>query len=181
VKKWNFATSIRVWSLCLVVAAVGSANAKTIELRNLDTRGSYSFTDAITFSRPFARHFADSAGFSVDDPSRREPLVTSFDHSIYLFVVLGVGGGPEAVRHSEPTAFQTFAATARGPVSFDELVAPGELGVASGFFGSAYRGSLDPVAVRETDVWVMLLVGVGVVLYQLRRKQRTLEQEPVAA
>jgi hypothetical protein len=33
----------------------------------------------------------------------------------------------------------------------------------------------------EAAVWVMLLLGFAVVVHQLRRKQRTLEQLPVAA
>ena len=34
------------------------------------------------------------------------------------------------------------------------------------------------VAVPEAETWVMLLVGLGLVAYQLRRKQRLLEQRP---
>jgi hypothetical protein len=72
------------------------------------------------------------------------------------------------------------------PMSFDDFLAPGSYrigfsGIGNGFLGGIYRGSLQVAAVPEADVWVMLLVGFAVVLYQLRRKQRSLEQQPVAA
>jgi hypothetical protein len=180
-KKWNFAASINRWALCLAVVAAGAANAKTIELRDPEAEGRYGFMDALTFSQSFT----DSADFSVDDPSPREVFVTSLDRSIYSFVVR-IGGVSAALQQLESAAFRDLAATARGPTSFDELTGAREhalahSSIASGFPGSPYRGSLQAAAVRETDVWVMLLVGLGVVLYQLRRKQRTLEQQPVAA
>jgi hypothetical protein len=82
--------------------------------------------------------------------------------------------------------FQNVASSSGSPISFDDLLGPGEYrialnGIGSGFFGGVYRGSLQVAAVPEADVWVMLLVGFGAVLFQLRRKQRSLEQQPVAA
>jgi hypothetical protein len=64
-----------------------------------------------------------------------------------------------------------------GPGSYQVALS----GIGTGFFGGLYRGSLQVAAVPEADVWVMLLVGFAVVLYQLRRKQRSIEQQPVAA
>jgi hypothetical protein len=35
--------------------------------------------------------------------------------------------------------------------------------------------------VPEADVWIMLLLGFAVILYQLHRKQRSLERSPLLA
>ena len=45
---------------------------------------------------------------------------------------------------------------------------------------SIHRGTLHVAAVPEADTWVMLLMAFGIVVYQLRRKQRSLEQPPAA-
>jgi opacity protein-like surface antigen len=41
-------------------------------------------------------------------------------------------------------------------------------------FDGGYAGSYTVAAVPELDTWLMLLIGVGLVIYQLRRKQKTL-------
>ena len=64
--------------------------------------------------------------------------------------------------------FQNVATFSSNPLSFDDLLGPGQYrialsGIGSGFFGGLYRGSLQVAAVPEADVWVMLLIGFGVV------------------
>jgi len=82
--------------------------------------------------------------------------------------------------------FTSIASLTSNPASFDDLLAPGSYrfaiaGTGSGFFGGIYRGTLHVAAVPEADTWVMLLMAFGIVVYQLRRKQRSLEQPPAAA
>jgi hypothetical protein len=174
--------AIKLWALSLVLGAAGVANAKTIELGDLQAGGSYSFTDVITFGQSFT----DYVGFSLTDASQVTSFIKSFDLSIFSFDLLGIDNFSARLQHLEAGGFQNVANFQGSPISFDDLLGPGEYrialsGVGSGFFGGLYRGSLQVAAVPEADVWVMLLVGFGVVLFQLRRKQRTLEQQPVAA
>jgi hypothetical protein len=181
-EKRNFATSIRALGLCLVLGATGAANAKTIELGDLQTGGNYSFTDVITFGQSFT----DYVGFSLNDSSQVTSFIKSFDLSIFSFDLLGIDNFSATLQHLGQGGFQNVSKFSGSPISFDDLLGPGEYrvalsGIGSGFFGGVYRGSLQVAAVPEADVWVMLLVGFGAVLYQLRRKQRSLEQQPVAA
>jgi hypothetical protein len=181
-KKRNFATSIKLWGLGLCLAATGAANAKTIELGSLQDGGSYSFTDVITFGQSFT----DYVGFSLDDSSQVKSFMKSFNMSIFSFDLLGIDNFQATLQHLGQGGFQNVAAGSGTTISFDDLLGPGEYrialsGIGSGFLGGIYRGSLQVAAVPEADVWVMLLVGFGVVLFQLRRKQQSLEQQPVAA
>jgi hypothetical protein len=175
-------TSIKLWALGLVLCAAGTANAKTIDLGEVQAGGSYSFTDVITFGQSFT----DYVGFSLADASQVTSFIKSFDLSIFSFDLLGIDNFSATLQHLGSSGFQNIASFSGNPISFDDLLGPGEYrialsGLGTGFFGGVYRGSLQVAAVPEADVWVMLLVGFGVVLFQLRRKQRTLEQQPVAA
>jgi hypothetical protein len=181
-RKRNFATSIKLLGLSLVLGAAGAVNAKTIDLGDVQAGGSYSFTDVITFGQSFT----DYVGFNLDDASQVSSFIKSFDMSIFSFDVLGIDNFAATLQHLGQGGFQNVSSFSGSPISFDDLLGPGEYrvalsGIGSGFFGGIYRGSLQVAAVPEADVWIMLLVGFGVVLFQLRRKQRTLEQQPVAA
>ncbi len=173
--KGNLATSIRLWGLCLVLCSAGAANAKTIELRDLRALERRGSTEAITLGRSFT----DDAGFGADDASQIESFGTSLDLSIFSFDLLGVDDFSATLQRLGSRGFQTVATSFDGPISFDEVLGAGRFGSGRWLLGG--RGSPQVAGVAATDVWVMLLVGFGVVLFQLRRKQRTLEQEPVAA
>jgi hypothetical protein len=181
-KKRNLSTTIKLWGACLVLGAAGAANAKTIDFGSLEAGGSYSFTDVITFGESFS----DYVGFSLNDSSQVTSFIKSFDLSIFSFDLLGIDNFSATLQHLGQGGFQNVATFSGNPISFDDLLGPGQYrialnGVGSGLFGGLYRGTLQVAAVPEADVWVMLLVGFGVVLYQLRRKQASLEQQPVAA
>jgi hypothetical protein len=173
--KGNSASSIRLWGLCLVLGAAAAANAKTIELRDLGAVARHGSTEAITLGPSFS----DAAGFGADDAAQSESFGTSLDLSIFEFDLLGVDDFSATLQTLGSRGFQTVATSFDGPTSFDEVLGAGRFG--SGLWLLGDRDSPQVAAVAETDVWVMLLVGFGVVLFQLRRKQRTLEQEPVAA
>ena len=180
-RKRNLATSIKLSGLFLILGAAGAVNAKTIELGSLGT-GSFSFTETVTFGSSFT----DYVGFSLDDPSQVNSFIKSFDLSIFSFDLLGIENFSATLQHLGQSGFQTLSAISSNPISFDDLLGPGQYriainGIGSGFLGGLYSGTLQVAAVPEADVWIMLLVGFAVVLYQLRRKQRSLEQQPVAA
>jgi hypothetical protein len=180
-QKRNLVSSIKVWGACLVLAAASSANAKTINLGTLAAGGSYSFTDVVGVG-----DFKDNIRFRLNDTVSVSAFIKSFDLSIFSFDVLGIQNFSATLQRLGQGGFQTLATSSTSPISFDDMLGPGTYrislsGIGSGFLGGIYRGSLQVAAVPEADVWVMLLVGFGVVLYQLRRKQRSLDREPVAA
>jgi hypothetical protein len=97
--------------------------------------------------------------------------------------MLGIDNFYASLDQLGQNGYQTLSSFANNPVSFDELLSPGQYrlaigGTVSGFLGGLYR--VQVAAVPEADVWIMLLLGFAVVLYQLHRKQRSLEQSPVA-
>lgn len=180
-QKRKIVSSIGVWSLCLVLGAASSANAKTIDLGTLAAGSSYSFTDVVGLGK-----FSDDVAFKLNDTVNMSSFIKSFDLSIFSFDMLGIQNFSATLQHLGQGGFQTLATGSGSPISFDDMLGPGTYriglsGIGSGFLGGIYRGSLQVAAVPEADVWVMLLVGFGVVLYQLRRKQRSLDQQPVAA
>jgi len=72
-----------------------------------------------------------------------------------------------------------------GPRSFDDLEAPGYRLPGSNvagrhLFDAVDQSEVSGPAVGEPDALIMLLGAVGVVLYQLHRKQRSLEQRPLS-
>jgi len=178
----NFAKKIRLFSATVALCAAGLANAKTIDLGDVHAGGSYSFTDVVTFGDSFT----DYVGFNLGSASQVKSFIKSFDMSLFSFDLLGIDNFSASLQRLGSGGFQTVANSSGSPISFDDLLGPGQYrialgGVGSGLFGGLFRGSLQVAAVPEADVWVMLLVGFLVVLHQLRRKQRTLEQQPVAA
>jgi hypothetical protein len=180
--KRSLVTSIKLWGAAVALCASGAVSAKTIELGTLEEGGNYTFTDVITFGQSFT----DYVGFSLDNASQLQSFIRSFDLSIFSFDLLGIDNFSATLQRLGGGGFQNVASFSGSPISFDDLLGPGQYrielsGVGSGLFGGIYRGSLQVAAVPEADVWIMLLLGLAVVAHQLRRKQSTLEQLPLAA
>jgi hypothetical protein len=179
--KQSLAIRTKLLGLLLILGAAGGANAKTIELGTIGN-GNYSFTEVVTFGQSFTNY----VGFTLDTPSDVTAFVKSFDMSIFSFDLLGIDNFSVTLEALGQSGFQTLSSISSNPVSFDDFLAPGNYrialsGIGSGLFGGLYSGSLQVAAVPEADVWIMLLVGFAAVLYQVRRKQRTLDLVPVAA
>ena len=180
-KKQTLATWMKLTGLLLILGTAGMTNAKTIELGTIGS-GNYSFTEVVTLGQSFTNY----VGFTLDAPSDVTSFVKSFDMSILSFDLLGIDNFSVTLQSLGQSGFQTLSSISSNPVSFDDFLAPGQYrvaisGIGSGLFGGLYSGSLQVAAVPEADVWIMLLIGFAAVLYQLRRNQRTLEHEPVAA
>jgi hypothetical protein len=180
-KKQSLATCLKLSGLLLMLGTAGIANAKTIELGTVGT-GNHTFTDVITFGQSFTNY----VGFTLDTPSDVTSFVKSFELSLLSFDLLGIDNFSVTLQTLGQGGFQTLSSFSSNPVSFDDFLAPGQYrialsGIGSGLFGGLYSGSLQVAAVPEADVWIMLLVGFAAVLYQVRRNQRTLEHEPLAA
>jgi hypothetical protein len=181
-KQRTVGKAIKSWGLAVALCVTGAANAKTIDLGDLQAGANYSFTDVVTFGQSFT----DYVGFSVSGASQLQSFIKSFDLSIMSLDLLGIDNFSATLQQLGSGGFQTISLGSGTSMSFDDLLGAGDYrialsGVGSGLFGGIYRGSLQVAAVPEADVWIMLLVGFVLVTYQLRRKQRTLETQPLAA
>lgn len=181
-KQRTFGTSIKHWGLAVALCVAGTANAKTIDLGELQAGSAHSFTDVVTFGQSFT----DYVGFSIGEASQLQSFIKSFDMSIFSLDLLGIDNFSATLQQLGSGGFENVAMTSGASMSFDDLLGAGQYrialsGIGSGLFGGIYRGSLQVAAVPEADVWIMLLVGFAVVLHQLRRKQNTLEMQPLAA
>ncbi len=180
-QKRNVISTIKILGLCLALGAASSTYAKTIDLGNLVAGQSYSFTDGVGLGK-----FSTDIRFSLGNSMNVSGFIKSFELSLGSFDVLRIENFSGSLEKLVSGGSQIVGTTSGNPMSFDDMLGPGSYqvalsGIGTGFFGGLYRGSLQVAAVPEADVWVMLLVGFGVVLYQLRRKQRSIEQQPVAA
>jgi hypothetical protein len=169
----------------LSVGLISTVHAKTTDLGSLSSSSSTQyffdaglqdhFTDYINFDLASAASLKDGFVFAP----KIKGLTKVKDFSLTLqslqssswidLATLGNGGG-------------TFKGLT---FSFANLL-PGSYrlvldGVGSGHFGGGYIGGLSiAAAVPEAETWAMLLVGFGLIAYQLRRKQKTLEQQLLA-
>lgn len=180
-KKRNVSTWIRSIGLVVVLGMAGVANAKTIQLGSVGS-GSYSFADVVSPGQSFTNY----VGFQLGDSAQVSSFVKSFDLSVFSFDLIGIDNFSASLQRMGQGGFQTVASLSSNPISFDDFLGPGNYriaigGIGSGLLGGLYAGSLQVAVVPEAEVWVMLLVGFAMVLYQLRRKQRLLELQPVAA
>lgn len=91
----------------------------------------------------------------------------------------------------------SFSAMLTGPGSFSQSFSPGLFhfdGLAGGDYTMSFAGATLPkiggayasifkvsAAVPEAETWLMILIGAGLVMFQLRRKQKSLVHRPFAA
>ena len=173
--------AVKLFSAVLMFAGVGAAQAVTTDFGAV-TDGSYGFGRSVGFGETFT----DYVNFNLNDSADVSSFIKSFDMSIFSFDLLGIDNFTTGLQRLGGSGFTTLASLTSNPASFDDLLTPGSYrfsvaGTGSGLFGGLYRGTLHVAAVPEADTWVMLLMAFGIVVYQLRRKQRSLEQPPAAA
>jgi hypothetical protein len=173
--------AVKLFSAMILLAGAGAAQATTTSLGSVSD-GSYGFGRAINFGETFT----DSVNFSLSNSSEVTSFIKSFDMSIFHFDLLGIDNFSTSLQKlGTGGTYTTLGSLTSNPASFDDLLSAGSYrfsvaGTGSGFFGGIYRGTLHVAAVPEADTWVMLLMAFGMVVYQLRRKQRSLEQPPAA-
>jgi hypothetical protein len=178
-KVGSLAASIRLSGALLILGAGSSVNAKTIDLGTLGI-GDYSVTEFVLPGTSFTDHVL----FQLDDVLQVSAFAKSFELSIFSFDLLGIDNFSASLDQLGQNGYASLASLTSNPVSFDDLLAPGQYrlaigGTVSGFLGGLYR--MQVAAVPEADVWIMLLLGFAVILYQLHRKQRSLERSPLLA
>jgi hypothetical protein len=170
--------AVKLFSALLLVAGAGAAQAATTGLGSVSD-GSYGFGRAINFGETFT----DYVDFSLSSSAEVSSFIKSFDMSVFHFDLLGIDNFTTGLQKLSTSGYSTVGSLTSNPASFDDLLSPGSYrfsvaGTGSGFFGGIYRGTLHVAAVPEADTWVMLLMAFGIVVYQLRRKQRSLDQTP---
>jgi len=176
-RKFQATRAAMLLGMTIMLAAAGAVSAKTTNLHTVSD-GTYSFGDLIEFGNSFTDHVR----FKLDDAAQVSSFVKSFDLSFAKFDLIGIDSFSASLQRLGQGGFQTIGSFSGNTISFDDLLNPGTYrltltGTASGLIGGMYRGTLNVAAVPEADTWIMLLVGAALVIYQLRRKQRSLEQQ----
>jgi hypothetical protein len=171
----KFARVLLALSLALGMSAVTEAKVSHL--------GLLSDGDAVSTSAKVDKSFlgfSDTVTFRLASESSVADIftalkgITSFTVSLFLdgskldSFSGGPGGSP-----SSPTSFvfSPLAASAKG--EHYTLMISG-----SGKANATYFNALSVSAVPEADTWLMLIAGLGLIGFQLRRKQQSLPQRP---
>jgi hypothetical protein len=164
----------------MVVVGLGgmsAAQARTIHLGTVDAGDTAFFGDTITrkdhsFEEFVSFHLTGPSSISANFKSFFNIIGTSFTveleqkkHGSWMEVATGA---------PQSSAYSFALALLKGGNYRWEI--EGTTGRKTGF----WNASMSVAAVPEADVWTMLLIGAGLVGYQLRRKQNTLNQSPIA-
>jgi hypothetical protein len=156
-------------SVVVGLGAMSVANATTFHLGNVDGE-TRNFGDFISGKGSFK----DIVRFHITEQS-------GVDFSFMSFY--NILAGSLKVSLQERVSPHTWENVSFGSPSFVDLssgayrwVVTGTTGKQGGFWDA----KMTVAAVPEADVWMMLLVGVGLVGYQLRRKQQSIKHPPFA-
>jgi hypothetical protein len=158
--------------------SVSLAQAETIHLHNVnDLTGPFNFSDTIGKHR----NFADFVRFSLTDESNLSGSfssaynVISSSFSVELEKLTAPHSWTDVAKIGNPfTASFSFADLSTGVYRFEVTGSTGKK------VGGYWTGAINVAAVPEADVWMMILIGTGLVGYQLRRKQTSLNLPPLA-
>lgn len=156
-------------AVMLVFGFTGVANAVT---HKVDELGALSGGDSGFIANGFgsAGSFADIVNFSLTAPSRISGYVAALGIDADFTLNFGsttIAGGPFS------TDQYSFADLAPGNYSLSIF------GTNNTFGG--YIGSYNVAAVPEAETWMMIIVGLGLVAFQLQRKQRSLRGQSLSA
>jgi len=146
----------------LGLGALGTASAKTIHIN--------SFPIDITV--PTHAVFADSYKFSIGSNTDLEFSWSSKNQIFLEVLLLQKTGKTYTVDYASSSLSGSFTSDlSHGNYVLDFL------GARSGPH-SSYTFSV--MAVPEADTWAMLILGGGLIGYQLRRKHRSLPRQPIS-
>jgi hypothetical protein len=156
-------------SVVLGLGAMSVANATTIHLGNVDgeTRNFGDFIAGHSSFKDFVRfRITQQSAVDFSFQSFYNIIASTFHYSLQEH---GKGGWTN-VTFNSPSFVDLTAGSYRWVVT-------GKAGRQGGF----WSGQMSVAAVPEADVWMMLLIGAGLVGYQLRRKQQSIKHPPFAA
>jgi hypothetical protein len=157
------------FAAAVALGAVSGAHATTFNLGNVDAETRY-FGDTLGKKSGFT----DFVKFKLTEQSAVDFTFRSFQDVINSSFAVQLQERASGVWTTIPTASPSFADLSAGKYRWDIT---GSTGRQSGFWGA----KMAVTAVPEADVWMMLLIGLGLVGYQLRRKQQSLKYPPFAA
>ena len=154
-----------------------AAQAKTSHLGLLSDGDAVSTTGRVDKS---TLSFSDTVTFRLASESTVTDIftalkgITTFTVSLFLngSELQSFSGGPGGTPSSATQYdFSPLAASAKGE-HYTFLI------TGSGKGNSTYFNAFSVSAVPEADTWLMLIAGVGLIGFQLRRKQQSLPQRP---
>jgi hypothetical protein len=166
--------NLKTVSLIAVMSlgAASVAQGKVIHLGAVDG-------DSGTFSDQIGKNksFSDLVRFRVTDTSTITAAFVSF------FNVLPSSFSVQLQERTAPHTWADVGASFTTNFSFADLTKGAYRFAVTGLTGNrrgSWTGDFTVAAVPEADAWMMMLVGAGLVGYQLRRKQNSLNQPTIA-
>jgi hypothetical protein len=115
--------------------------------------------------------FTDYLNFSLSGPSDISGVLAGLHIRTFSATLTSTSGFSESFH--------------RGNFNFDDLAGGNYTmafsGIGASRFGGAYGTIFSVTAVPEADTWLMILIGAGLVAFQLRRKQKTLRHRPLTS
>jgi hypothetical protein len=157
------------FTAAVALGAISGAHARTFNLGKVDGQTRY-FGDTLVKNSSFT----DFVKFKLTEQSAVDFTFNSFYDTIKSGFAVQLQEKTAGVWTTLPVANPSFADLSAGKYRWE---VSGTTGRQSGFWGA----KMAVTAVPEADVWMMLLIGVGLVGYQLRRKQQSLKHPPFAA
>lgn len=163
------------------IAATAGASAATIDLGTLSDK-TYGFSGYV---KP-GKSFTDYVNFSLSAPASLGGLVKSLNVSLGHFSLLGLKNFTVQLQSLVSGASLSTQVGSYSALSFADLAAGSYrlklTGTGHALLGGYYKGAIQQVAaVPEPQTWLMLVVGFALIVFQLRRKQRSLPQQSLAA
>jgi type 1 fimbria pilin len=147
----------------MALGLMGQAEAKVTHL------GTLSSGQIVTFDDTFApgKNFKDVLAFNLKTPLDITGILGDLNMSSFSAVLKGPSGFSKTI--------------SLGNYNFDDLAVGHYRMVFTGVTSSSIKGGFGTIltAVPETDTWLMLVIGAGLVVFQLRRKQKTLRHRPL--
>jgi len=157
------------FAVIVALGAMSGAQATTFNLGKVDGEIRY-FGDTVEEQAGFI----DFVKFRITEQSVIDFTFKSFYDIVKSSFSVQLQEKVSGTWTTIPTTTPSFADLSAGKYRWEIT---GITGKQSGFWG----GKMTVTAVPEADVWMMLLIGLGLIGYQLRRKQQSLKQPPFAA
>jgi hypothetical protein len=158
-----------VFAAVVALGALSVAQATTFNLGKVDGETRY-FGDTVGRKSSFT----DFVKFRLTEQSVVDVTFKSFYDVVKGSFAVQLQEKNSGIWTTVPTTSPSFADLSAGKYRWEITGITGRQG---GFWGAKLAVS----AVPEADVWMMLLIGLGLMGYQLRRKQQSLKQPPFAA